>query len=317
MSGLTAQLVIETVDLTKTYNDTTVVDRLNLHIAEGEIFGFLGPNGAGKTTTILMLLGLTEPTSGVARIGGYNSTREPLKVKRISGYIPEKVGFYEDLTAGYNLAYMARLNGLSEELITKRVSESLDIVGLSEVAGRRVREFSKGMKQRLAIADMLIKMPRVAFLDEPTSGIDPEGINQILDLIAGIAREQKMTVILSSHQLHQVQRICSHVGIIVKGRMVVEGSLDQLGREAFGSGRFMVEVQLVEITSEVVDRIKRIKGVVSEERSGDSLLINCSEDLRARIAKAIVDANGLLIQIKIQSHALEDIYMKYFHEAEA
>lgn len=308
------QPVVETVDLTKTYDGTTVVDRLNLHIEEGEIFGFLGPNGSGKTTTILMLLGLTEPTSGVARICGYNSTREPLKVKRISGYVPEKVGFYEDLTAHYNLTYTARLNGLPEELAMKRVREALDIMGLSEVAGGRVETFSRGMKQRLAIADMLIKMPKVAFLDEPTAGIDPEGVKEMLDLIAGIAREQKMTVILSSHQLHQVQQICSRVGILVKGRMVVEGSLDQLGREALAGGQFRIEVQLAETTSNLIDCIKRIDGVVSVERSGDLLLISCLQDLRPQIARAIVDNNGLLVQMKIQSYALEDIYMKYFTE---
>ncbi len=308
------QPVVETIDLTKTYDNTTVVDRLNLHIEEGEIFGFLGPNGAGKTTTILMLLGLTEPTSGTARICGYNSTREPLKVKSISGYVPERIGFYEDLTAHYNLAYTARLNGLSEEMVTKRVGESLDIVGLSEVARQRVQEFSRGMKQRLAIADILIKKPRVAFLDEPTSGIDPEGVKEMLDLIAGIARDQGVTVILSSHQLQQVQRICNRVGILAKGRMVVEGSLDQLGRETLGGGQFRVEVQLAETTSALVDCVKRIDGVVGVERSGDLLLISCLEDLRPQIAKAIVDNNGLLIQMKIQSYALEDIYMKYFTE---
>ncbi len=308
------QPVVETIDLTKTYDSTTVVDRLNLHIEEGEIFGFLGPNGAGKTTTILMLLGLTEPTSGVARICGYNSTREPLKVKSISGYVPEKVGFYEDLTARHNLIYTARLNALSEELAAKRVDESLDIVGLSEVADQIVGELSRGMKQRLAIADILVKTPRVAFLDEPTTGIDPEGVKEMLDLIARIAREQKMTVILSSHQLHQVQQICNRVGILVKGRMVVEGSLDQLGREAFGGGQFRIEVQLAETTSSLIDCIKRIEGVVGVERSGDLLLISCLEDLRPQIAKAIVDNNGLLVQMKIQSYTLEDIYMKYFGE---
>ncbi len=138
MSELTEQLVVETVDLTKNYDKTTVVDRLNLRIEEGDIFGFLGPNGAGKTTTILMLLGLTEPTSGTAHIYGYNSTREPLKVKRITGYVPEKVGFYEDLTASYNLAYTARLNGLPEDVVTERVKESLGTVGLSHVAEQQV-----------------------------------------------------------------------------------------------------------------------------------------------------------------------------------
>ncbi len=311
---MSAPPVVETVDLTKTYGNTTVVDRLNLRIEEGEIFGFLGPNGAGKTTTILMLLGLTEPTSGVARVGGYNSTREPLKVKRITGYIPEKVGFYEDLTAGYNLTYIARLNGFPEKLVTRKVSEALEIVGLSEVAEKRVGEFSKGMKQRLAIADLLVKTPKVAFLDEPTSGIDPEGVKEILDLIARIARERKVTVALSTHQLHHVQQICHRVGIMAKGRMVVEGRLDELGREALGGGQFRIEVQLGEVTSEIIDRIQQIDGVVSVERSGDLLLISCREDLRPQIAKTIVDNQSLLIQIKIQSYALEDIYMKYFTE---
>ena len=309
------QPVVETIDLTKTYANTTVVDRLNLRIEEGDIFGFLGPNGAGKTTTILMLLGLTEPTSGTARICGYNSTREPLKVKRLTGYIPEKVGFYEDLPAGYNLTYTGRLNGFPEKVVAKRVSEALDIVGLSESADQMVREFSRGMKQRLAIADMLVKMPKVAILDEPTSGIDPQGIVHMLDLIAKIAKEKKMTVIMSSHQLYQVQRICKHVGILSQGKLVTEGSLDQMEREAPGGGRFRIEIKLVEITSALIDCIKRIKGVASVERREDSLLVSCSEDLRAQIAKAIVEANGLLVEMKIQSFTLEDIYMKHLKEA--
>ncbi len=302
---------IETVDLTKTYADTTVVDRLNLRVEEGDIFGFLGPNGAGKTTTILMLLGLTEPTSGVARICGFNSTREPLKVKRLSGYIPEKIGFYEDLTARHNLTYTARLNGLPEKLVMERVNESIEIVGLSAAIDQQVGEFSRGMKQRLAIADILVKTPQVAFLDEPTSGIDPEGVNQLLDLIAKISREHRMTIIISSHQLQQIQRICSRVGIMVKGKMVVEGPLNQLSQDISGSGRFKVEVQLSEITSALVDSIKQIDGVIDVDRSGEMLIVSCQQDLRPQIAKAIVDHNGLLIQMKIHSYTLEDIYLKY------
>ena len=316
MSALTKQLIVETVNLTKNYDDTKVVDGLNLQIEDGDIFGFLGPNGAGKTTTILMLLGLTEPTSGSAHIAGYDSTREPLKVKSITGYVPEKVGFYENLTAAYNLAYTARLNGLAEETVRKRVAEALDIVGLSQAAKQNVGEFSRGMKQRLAFADILVKVPKIAVLDEPTAGIDPEGVNQVLDLIADIAKERKMTVIMSSHQLHQVQRICNRVGIMVKGRLVVEDSLDRLGREPLGASQFKIEVKLTEITSGIIDAIKRIGGVVSVERSEDRLLIGCSEDLRPQIAKAIVEANGLLVEMRIQSYALEDIYLKYFREAE-
>ena len=315
MSKLTKQVVVETADLTKNYDKTTVVDRLNLRIEEGDIFGFLGPNGAGKTTTILMLLGLTEPTSGTARIYGYNSTREPLKVKRITGYVPEKVGFYEDLTAGYNLAYTARLNDLSEDVVTERVKESLDTVGLADKAEQLVGTFSRGMKQRLAIADILVKRPKVAILDEPTSGIDPEGIVQMLDMIADIAKERNMTIIMCSHQLYQVQRICNRVGMLVNGKLVIEGLLDQLGKETLGGGRVRIEVKLAETTSKLVDCVRRISGVVSVERADDLLLITCLGDLRSKIAKTIIDANGLLIEMKIQSFALEDIYRRYFREA--
>lgn len=306
--------IIETKDLTKDYGDIKAVDRLNLHIEDGDIFGFLGPNGAGKTTTILMLLGLTEPTSGTAYVAGYNSTREPLNVKRISGYVPEKVGFYEDLTADYNLRYTARLNGLSEKLINKRIAEALDTVGLPSAAERKVGEFSRGMKQRLAIADILVKQPKIAIMDEPTSGIDPEGIVQMLDLIAKIAKERKMTIVMSSHQLYQVQRICNRVGMLMNGQLVVEGLLDELSREAMGGGQFRIEVKLTEITQAVIEAIKQTSGVLSVEQAKDELAISCSEDLRPQIARAIVDAGGLLVEMKIKSYALEDIYLKYFRE---
>jgi len=306
---------VEAIDLTKAYNGTTVVDKLNLRIEEGEIFGFLGPNGAGKTTTILMLLGLTEPTAGVARVCGHNSTREPLKVKGITGYVPERVGFYEDVTAHYNLAYTARLNGLPEEVVMQRVDEALETVGLSSVGKQKVQTFSRGMKQRLAIADVLVKMPQLAFLDEPTTGIDPEGVKDMLDLIKKIAEERKMTIIMSSHQLHQVQQICKNVGIMIKGKMVALGPIDRLGREALGGGKFQIEVKLEKITSAIVASIERIDGVVSVEKSDQLLKVACEQDIRPQIAKAIVDSKGLLLEMKVQSFALEDIYMKYFTEA--
>ena len=311
---MSEQLIIETKDLGKVYNGLVAVDKLNLRIGEGEIFGFLGPNGAGKTTTILMLLGLTQPTSGVARVYGFNATREPLKVKGITGYIPERLGFYDDLSAYYNLMYTARLNGLAEEQVRKRAKDSLEAVGLTGDAERKVGQFSAGMRQRLGIADVLIKQPKVAIMDEPTSGIDPKGINQLLDLIASIVKERKMTVIMCSHQLAQVQRICTRVGIMQKGNMVVEGKLDELGQRVLGGGQFGIEVKLTEITSNIVDNISKLKGVVKVERVEDALIISCSEDLRSQIAKVIVDSDGLLVQMNVKSYALEDIYMKYFSE---
>jgi ABC-2 type transport system ATP-binding protein len=308
------QVMVEASNLTKAYSGNTVVDNLNLQIQEGQIYGFLGPNGAGKTTTILMMLGLTEPSSGIARVGGFNSTREPLKVKRMTGYVPEKVGFYEDLTAAYNLQYMANLNGIWDQKAEKVVAESLEIVGLKDKAEVPVSSFSKGMKQRLAIADILVKKPRVAFLDEPTSGIDPAGITMMLDLILQIAKENTMTIVMSSHQLHQVERICTHIGIMSKGKLVLDGSLEQLSKRA-GGGKMVFEVQLSEVNQDIIDGIKSVRGVLSVERSGDNLSITCAEDLRRQISRAIQDKNGLVVQMKQQSHSLEDIYLKYFKEA--
>jgi ABC-2 type transport system ATP-binding protein len=302
-------LMVQTSQLTKVYGNTTVVDDLNLKIEEGQIFGFLGPNGAGKTTTILMLMGLTSPTKGSASIAGFDSTHETLKVKRIAGYIPEKVGFYPDISAYENLLYTANLNGLFEKKADAMVNQSLEQVGLKDKARELVSHFSKGMKQRLAIADILVKQPQVAFLDEPTTGIDPAGITQILDLISQIAHNNKMTIIMSSHQLSQIQRICSHVGIMNKGKLISEGSIEQLGKKA-GGGKVVVELQLAEVTKELIEGIRNVPGVISLERKENTLLISCNEDLRREISKVIAEKNGLITQMKLQSFALEDIYMK-------
>jgi ABC-2 type transport system ATP-binding protein len=310
---MSQQVVIETKELTKKYHDFVAVDKLNLCISEGEVFGFLGPNGAGKTTTILMLLGLTEPTSGMARVCGFDPTREPLGVKRIVGYMPEKIGFYEDLTAKENLEYTAWLNSLSRKDASGKINELMDMVGLAEVTGQKVGKFSHGMKQRLGIADVMIKDPKVAFFDEPTSGIDPEGVDQILSLITGMAKK-KVTVVLSSHQLPQMQRVCSRVGILSKGRLVVEGSVDHLGREALGGGKFRIQVQVAQPTPKLIDAIKRINGVINVEGSGDLLVVNCNEDLRPKVARAVVDSDSLLVQMKIEEYGLEEIYLKYFRE---
>jgi ABC-2 type transport system ATP-binding protein len=226
--------VIQTRDLTKAYNGQVVVDRLNLEVEEGEIFGFLGPNGAGKTTTLLMLLGLTEPTAGTARVLGHDPVREPLAVKRQVGYLPEHVGFYSDLTARENLAYVGRLNQIPEEELPRRVEECLEAVGLAAEADKLAGAYSRGMRQRLGIAELLIKQPKLVFLDEPTLGLDPDGINRMLEMIVTLSRERGMTVVVSSHLLHQVQRICQRVGIMMGGRLVAVGTIEELARQAAG-----------------------------------------------------------------------------------
>ena len=249
------QVVIETEELTKVYKDQVAVDHLTFNIAEGEIFGFLGPNGAGKTTTLLMLLGLTEPSSGKARVLGLNPMREPIKIKRNVGYLQENMGFYRDLNAWQMLGFIAELNGITGEEANGRIEYALKSVGLLDQGKKKIAAFSRGMRQRLGLAEILMKEPRITFLDEPTQGLDPDGTNQILELIRRLGQEKRMTVLLCSHLLYQVQRICTRVGIMFRGQMVAQGSMEQLAEQKLGVGR--------------------------------------------------------------QEHSLEQIYMKYFREAEA
>ncbi len=307
------QYAVEAKELTKSYKDKVAVDKLNLRVGEGEVFGFLGPNGAGKTTTILMLLGLTEPTSGSALVCGYDPTREPLKVKRVAGYLPEKVGFYDDMTAQENLEYTAALNGLSPETARRRISELLELVGLADVAGNKVGTFSHGMKQRLGIADVMIKDPKIAFFDEPTAGIDPEGTEQVLTLIKSMAR-RNVTVFISSHQLHQVQKVCTRVGIMANGRLVAEGSVEELGRKVIGGGKFRIEAQVSSVSDRLLNAVRSVSGVSNVEVANDRLLISCDGDIRAQIARTIVDSDSLLLQMKIEEYSLDDIYLKYFRD---
>ena len=228
------QTVIETRDLTKIYNGQVAVNRLNLHVREGEIFGFLGPNGAGKTTTMLMLLGLSEPTSGEAAVCGFNPNREPFQVKKLVGYLPENVGFYDDLTAAENLQFISRLNGLPDKQAMSRIRDLLRLVELLGEESKPVGHYSRGMRQRLGIAEVLIKEPRIVFLDEPTLGLDPDGTNAMLGIIRRLSEEQKITIFFSSHLLDQVQRISSRIGIMIKANLVAEGRIEDLAREKLG-----------------------------------------------------------------------------------
>jgi ABC-2 type transport system ATP-binding protein len=231
------QVIIETEDLTKVYDKTQVaVDHVSFSVMEGEVFGFLGPNGAGKTTTILMLLGLTEPTSGRLRVMGVDPTREAIKVKGMIGYMPENMGFYGDLDAVQSLRFVAELNNLPKQVADERIEAALKTVGLDEETKKKVGAYSRGMRQRLGIAELLVKEPKVAFLDEPTLGLDPDATNRMIELIESLSREKGMTIVLCSHLLHMVQRLCRRVGIMIKGKMVAQGPMDRLAQEKLGLG---------------------------------------------------------------------------------
>ncbi|MFQ5684647.1 MAG: ABC transporter ATP-binding protein [Candidatus Binatia bacterium] len=308
-------VTIETTSLTKRYRDKVAVNELNLQVEEGEVFGFLGPNGAGKTTTILMLLGLTEPTGGHASICGFDPKRQPLEIKKRVGYLPENPGYYEDMTARENLHYIARLNRMSEEDFRRNIGDNLDRVGLAEEARRPVREFSRGMKQRLGIAEVLIKEPKVVILDEPTLGIDPDGVTRILDLIRGLSRERGLTVLLSSHLLHQVQATCSRIGIIVKGKLLVQGELDQLGSSILKDRQWNFLVEVEGRADGLEKELGSLSGVADLEQRGRGWFLRCTTDVRKEILSLVTRKGLSLLQLRSEDPTLEEIYLKYFREA--
>ena len=306
--------IIVAENLTKQYNGTTVVNNLNLKIQKGEIFGLLGPNGAGKSTIILMMLGLTEPTSGSIRVAGFNSTKEPIKVKRVTGYLPERLGFYEDLTARQNLKYTAELNSIAQKDIEAKIVEVLEIVGLEKNKNQLVGTFSKGMKKRLGIADVLIKDPELAILDEPTEGLDLKIANQILNNIQILNKVKNITFMISSHQLNLIQKICTSIGIMSKGKLIGEGRIDHMGRGLFSEGRYIIEIELSNINPEIIEKLQQIDSVVSVESNENVLEITSDKDIRNLLSRVILDNNMLITKMNIKDSSLEEIYLKYFKE---
>ncbi|MBN2862404.1 MAG: ABC transporter ATP-binding protein, partial [Bacteroidales bacterium] len=319
--------VIELKDLTKKYGSFTAVDHLTLSISKGEIFGLLGPNGAGKSTTILMMLGLTEPTSGSVRVCDIDSTSNPVAVKRKAGYLPEDVGFYDDYTGFENLMYSARLNGIPEKEGRELVLHLLDRVGLSREVSKKAGKYSRGMRQRLGLADVLIKSPEVIILDEPTQGIDPKGVNEFLELIEDLTRKEKNTVLLSSHNLHQVQRICDRVGLFVGGKLIAEGNISTLSQQLFSSEPFMVEAGIKNYPQSgfsgdkaesaaagLKGQIEKIDGVLSVENQDNILRIGSSGDVTGEIARIIVESGLELNFLLRKEYGLDDIYNRYFEE---
>jgi ABC-2 type transport system ATP-binding protein len=310
-----SDIVLESRALSKRYGDFTAVDDLNLTVRGGEVFGLLGPNGAGKTTTILMLLGLTEPSAGSVRVLGLDPARQPLSVKARVGYLPDSVGFYDGLTARENLAYIARLNGLRRADSAVRIDAALAQMGLADVAGKRVGAFSRGMRQRLGLAEILIKRPELIIMDEPTLGLDPEAARDFLGIIQGL-KADGITILLSSHLLYQVQVVCDRVGLFSRGKLVLEGAVEELARRVLGGayrisletgGRVDVEAALLELD-----------GIVAVRRASDTTYdVEARRDLRADAARAVVEAGADLLALNVEAPDLEEVYARYFHGAQA
>ncbi len=311
--------VIQTRRLTKKYGTLTAVDRLDLEIYPGEVFGLLGQNGAGKTTTILMLLGLSEPTSGEAAVMGLDPAWEPREVKRRVGYLPDAVGFYGGLTGRQNLRYTARLNGLRSKEAESAIEEVVGQVGLSDRADDRVETYSRGMRQRLGIADALVKTPDLLILDEPTTSIDPIGVIEILDLLRRLVNERGLSIMLSSHLLTQVQSVCDRIGIFAAGRLIGVGTVEELASQ-FGDGSAVIEVGLDLPTPADVERAAAtLRGIAGAESVESPNAGNASWRIHVRpvsvegrvrqdILVAAVDQGLRLTALRPIVPSLDDIY---------
>ena len=306
--------VIEARGLTKRYGTAMAVDGVNFTVASGEIFGLLGPNGAGKTTTILMLLGLSDISSGEARVFGHDPMREPLAVKRLVGYLPDTVGFYDNMTAADNLHYTARLIGMRAAERREKIAAALARVGLSEVAEKKVGAFSRGMRQRLGLAEIVMKDARIAILDEPTNGLDPQASIELLALIRSL-KEHGVSILLSSHLLDRVQSVCDRVALFNVGKIALMGSVAELGRHVLGGG-FAVEVE-AESSDGIAKRLSALPGVRSVETPAPGRFrMVCDRDLRAEAAAAVVAAGGRLKQLSLDQPSLEVIYTRFFESAQ-
>jgi ABC-2 type transport system ATP-binding protein len=301
--------VIEAKSLTKIYGSTAAVDHITFSVGRGEIFGLLGPNGAGKTTTILMLLGLTDISSGEVSVLGFNPARQPLSVKRRVGYMPDMVGFYDQMTAADNLRYTARLIGFNSTEREKRIADALERVGLADSADQHVGTFSRGMRQRLGLAEILMKGAQIAILDEPTTGLDPHATAELLAMIRGFKAEG-VSVLLSSHLLERVQSVCDRVALFSGGRIALMGSVAELGRQVLGGG-YVVDIEAD--GAGLAERLALIPGVSGVERTGiGKLRLQADRDVRPEAAAEVVAMQGRLKYLGVQEPSLDAIYTRFF-----
>jgi ABC-2 type transport system ATP-binding protein len=310
---------IITFGLTKAYRNLKAVDSLTISVNRGDIFGFLGPNGAGKTTTIRMLCGLLLPTSGNAKVAGFDILKDNLKIRSVIGLLPESSGFYNWMNAEEYLLHFARLYKIEPLLARKRANDLLEKVGLAAKAFAPIGYYSRGMKQRLGLARALINNPKVIFLDEPTLGLDPKGQQDIQKILLDLNHEREVTIFLSSHALSEVSSLCNRVAIVNHGRLVAQGTTDELRTLAVGrsdSGSDMLEIRIFNSQSALDDMSVLLSQFEHKTSiSHDNRLINISISGNSfesanNIIEKILKAGLLIYDIRRQDMSLEDVFFK-------
>jgi ABC-2 type transport system ATP-binding protein len=300
--------MVEVVGLTKFYGEVKALEEVTFDVRRGEILGFLGPNGAGKTTTMRILTGFLSPTSGTAKVAGYDVVENSLEVRRLTGYLPETVPLYNEMRVRDYLGYMARIRGVPRRRIRERVDDVVGRCGLTEVADRLIGHLSKGYRQRVGIAQALVHDPQVLILDEPTIGLDPVQVREVRQLIKSMAGER--TIILSTHILPEVSMTCERVLIIHKGRIVAEDTPEGLSRRLQQSERILV--QLARPPSQPLRAFSQLDGVVRVESVGNNLFAietPPGNDIRERVAEFVVQNGWGLLELRREELTLEDIFV--------
>ncbi len=301
MPGEHDEPAVETQGLRKVYGRKVAVDDLSLTVGRGEVFGFLGPNGAGKTTSLKMLLGLVVPTGGSGKLLG-RPLGEP-EARRGIGFLPEHFRFHEWLRAGEFLDFHGRLYCMNAEYRRKRISEVMEMVGLSDYENQKLSTFSKGMLQRAGIAQAVLNEPPVVFLDEPTSGLDPLGRRQVRDIIVHL-KQRGTTVFLNSHLLSEAERVCDRVAIINQGKVVRQGALGDLL-----AGDLEVDIKLLKPVPEVLEALGRISQSIKTDDSLVTVRLGVEEDI-PRLAEAVVQHGGQLLALVPRHFSLEDYFVQ-------
>ena len=298
--------MIETHELTKHFDGNHAVEQLNLQVKQGEIFAFLGPNGAGKTTTVRMLACLVAPTSGTARVAGYAVGAESDAIRARIGILTESPGLYEKLSALQNLDFFARLYGMSNSERADSVKKHLEILGLWERRDEAVGGFSKGMKQKLAIARALLHEPQVVFLDEPTSALDPEAAKVVRDFIAELKSEGR-TIFLCTHNLDEADRLADRIGIM-KQKLIQVDTAKNLRRNLYGR---RVSVRMRAVTDNHVDALKTLAFVKEVARAENrlSLAVDDPDGMTPAVVRALVQAGGEIQSVGEEKHSLEEVYL--------
>jgi len=310
---LSSESVITVSSLTKFYGDFKAVDSVSFTVDKGSVYGYLGPNGAGKSTTIRTMLGLLRPDQGEVQIRGVNPTKDPVQALQCVGYAPELPNLQAFFTGKQLLDFIGKIFRLTTQDRKKRIRQLLELVGLKEWENKKIGKYSKGMVQRLSIALALVNDPLVLIMDEPTIGLDPEAKTQFRNLFTTLSKQGK-TIFLSSHLLDEVQRICTHVGMINKGKMVFTGSIGQV-LETF-TQQWVVEAELEKVTKTIVSSLKKFGYVEDVKVEGNRLRIELKEkkDLRGEISSEIFKQKGVILSLNLHKITLEDAYMRALKE---